>query len=48
MRHWHGLPIEMVDVPSLQAAKVRLDGLLSTDGAVSVSVYCRTVGLDGL
>ena len=27
--------------PSLQTAKVRLDGALSTDGAVGVPVQCR-------
>ena len=27
--------------PPLQTAKVRLDGALSTDGAVGVSVHCR-------
>jgi len=27
--------------PSLQAGKVRLDGALSTDGAVGVPVHCR-------
>jgi len=30
--------------PSLQTAKVRLDGAVSTDGAVGVPVHCR--GLD--
>lgn len=27
VRHWHGLPGEAVDAPSLQIAKVRLEGL---------------------
>ena len=28
-RHWHRLPQEVVDAPSLEAFKVRLDGALS-------------------
>ena len=38
VRHWHTLPREVVDVPSLEAPKVRLDGALSTDGAVGFPV----------
>jgi len=30
MRHWHRLSREMVDVPSLETLKVRLDGALSS------------------
>jgi len=29
MKHWNGLPRELVDVPSLGTFKVRLDGALS-------------------
>ena len=28
--HWHRLPRELVDIPSLETPKVRLDGALST------------------
>ncbi len=30
MGHWYMLPREMVDVPSLETLKVRLDGALSS------------------
>jgi len=30
VRHWHGLPREVVDAPSLGTLEVRLDGALST------------------
>ena len=42
------MPREMVDVLSTETPKVRLDGALSSDGAVGVSVHCRGVGPDGL
>ena len=29
VRHWHRLPREVVDDPSLETSKVRLDGALS-------------------
>ena len=29
VKHWHGLPRELVNVPSLATFKVRLDGALS-------------------
>ena len=34
--------------PSLQTFKVRLDGAVSTDGAVGVPVQCRKVEPDNL
>ena len=30
VRHWHRLPTEVVDAPSLETLKVRLEGALST------------------
>ena len=30
MRHWHRLPWEVLDAPSLEISKVRLDRALST------------------
>jgi len=48
LRNWHRLSREVVDAPSLETLKVRLDGALSTDGAVGVPACCRGVGLDGL
>ena len=30
VRHWHRMPREVVDVPSLEAFNVRLDGAWST------------------
>jgi len=29
VKHWNGLPGEMVDAPSLETCKARLDGALS-------------------
>ena len=29
MKHWHRLPREAVETPSLETSKVRLDGALS-------------------
>jgi len=41
VRHWNRFPREVVDDLGLETAKVRLNGALSTDGAVGVSVHCR-------
>lgn len=42
------LPSEVVDIPSLETLKIRLDRTLSSDGAVNVPFLCGAVGLDGL
>jgi len=44
VRHGHRLPRDEVDAPSLQTAKVRLDGAVSTDGALGVPAQCREGG----
>jgi len=38
VRHWHRLPRELEDVPSLETFQVRLGGLSAPDGAVGVPV----------
>jgi len=44
VRHWHRLPREVMDAPFLEPLKVRLDGALSTDGAVGVPAHRRGIG----
>ena len=46
VKHWHGLPREVVPVPILGDTQVRLGGLWAPDGAVGVPVHCRRVGPD--
>ena len=36
MTHWNRLPKEVVDVPSLEAFKARLDAALGTDPSLAV------------
>jgi len=48
MRHWHMLPREVVDVPSMETFKVMLDQVLDPDIAEGISVRCGGVGLGGL
>ena len=48
VKHWHRLPVGVVDAPSLETLRVRLDRAVSTDGAVGIPVHCRGVELDGL
>jgi len=44
VKHWHRLPRELVDVPSLETFKIRLEPALAED----VPACCRGVGLDDL
>ena len=39
VRHWHRLPHEVVDAPSLESLKVRLDGALSNLIKLWVSLF---------
>ena len=48
VRHWHRLLREVVDAPSLQTPKVRLDGDPSPVGAVGIPVHFKGVRSDGL
>ena len=45
VRHWHRLPREVLDAPSVATFKVRL---CPPDVAVGDPVPCRGVGLDDL
>lgn len=48
VKHWHKLPKEVVDVPSLEACKVRLDGSLNYLIWLKIPIHWRGVGLDDL
>jgi len=49
VKHWHRLPGEVVDAPSLETFKVRLDGVLSNLIQLKISLLVAgRVGLDGL
>jgi len=49
VRHWHRLPIEAVDAPSLEVFKARLDGALSNLIQWEVSLpLARGMELDDL
>jgi len=41
VRHWHRVPRDVTDVPSLEIVKVSLDGTLSTWSSICVSVHFR-------
>ena len=45
VRHWRGLPREVVDAPSLETPEVRLDGALSNLIYLWVSLFTAQ-GLD--
>jgi len=38
VKHWHGLPSEVVEAASLETSKVRLDGALSNQIALKMSL----------
>jgi len=42
VKHWSGLPREVVEAPCLEAFKIRLDWALSN------LTHCRGLGLDDL
>ena len=44
VRHWHRLPKEAVDAPSLQASKARLDVALGSLGCWLVTCTQQGVG----
>ena len=48
VRHWHRLSREVVDSPSLDTLKVRLDGALSTGSSYSCPCSLQAVRLHGL
>jgi len=48
VKHWHRLPREVVDVPSLETFKITLDRALSTWWSCGVPVHCKRIGPDGL
>jgi len=49
VKHWNWLPKEVVDAPSPETFKIRLDGALSNlILVVDVPPHCRGVGLDDL
>jgi len=50
VKHWHRLPREVVDPPSLETFKVRLDGALSNLIELKMSLFIAGgwVGLDDL
>jgi len=47
VKHWHGLPIGVVDSPFLETFMVRLD-FEEPDLAVGIQVHCREAGLHDL
>jgi len=49
VKHWHRLLREVVEAPSLEAFKARVDRALEQPGVVEgVPAHCRRVGLDDL
>jgi len=48
VKHWNGLPREVVKAPSLETFKARLDGALSNLTYLKMSLLTAGVGLDDL
>jgi len=48
VKHWHRLPREMVDAPSLKTFKVRMDGQPDTDILEDAPAHRTGFGLDDL
>jgi len=48
VKAWHRLPREVVDVPSLEMLKVRLDRALSNLISLKIPCSWQGDGLDGL
>jgi len=49
VKHWHRLPREVVEAPSLETFKVRLDRSLSNLVCLkNVPAHCEGAGLDDL
>jgi len=47
-KHWKRLPREVVEAPSLETFKLRLDSTEQSDLVEDLPAYCRGIGLDHL